>query len=605
MPNRQTNIWRRVQSEVTNDPDLPSRQLFVRLLLSIFLFALFIAATQAIIQSHLSQQKDDAALINDAGRQRMRSQRLAKDALLVRYGSPADRLAASSEAKSVVKAFRETQFQIQDSAISSRLISIKSEYHRLVSGGERIAAGDAQGADEVLTYEGPFLTKMDGIVTEYQVNAEKRMAAQRILELMLAILGLVFLVFEWFSILLPAVKLVKRHSRVEHKLRKDAEILARTKAEFLANMSHEIRTPMNGIIGMNDLLLMTDLNATQKHYARIVDSSARALLNVLNDILDLSKLEQANIDLEEISFDVSDLVEDLLTLFEPQAHEKGLKLIGRLDPETPTHLIGDPTRLRQILANLISNAVKFTMAGQIEVATRWSKDGSLTSLTFEVSDTGIGMSKEVMARVFDAFTQGEASTSRRFGGTGLGLSISKKLAEAMKGEITVSSVVGEGTTFSVHLPFVVDDTKRATEVEQSTISAIGSITADRSLAVLVAEDDRVSQLLIQRLLETMGHVPTIVSNGAEAVAAYHPGRFDLVLLDWHMPELDGIEVARRIRETDPNCPPIVAVTASAMQEEIQKCFDAGMSGVLSKPIRLNDLRLEIARVLDLRLGQKT
>ena len=598
MPNKQTKSWTRSQPAVSNDPDLPAKQLFFRLLLSVILIGVFIAATQVIIQSHLSQQKDDAALINDAGRQRMRSQRLAKDALLVRYGSPTERIAAISEAKNVVKALRDTQFQIQDSAISLRLISIKSEYHRLVSGGERIAAGDANGADEVLTYEGPFLTKMDGIVTEYQINAEKRMTSQRILEFTLAVLGLVFLMFEWFSILLPAVKLVKRHSQVEHRLREGAEVLAQTKAEFLANMSHEIRTPMNGIIGMNDLLLTTNLDATQKHYAKIVDSSARALLNVLNDILDLSKLEQSNITLEEIPFDARMLVEDLLTLFEPQANEKGLNLIGNFDLESPKYLVGDPTRLRQVLANLISNAVKFTMEGQIDVAYRGSAEGTRANLTFEVTDTGIGMSSEVTPKIFDAFTQAEASTSRRFGGTGLGLSISKRLVEAMNGDISVSSVLGVGTTFTVHLPFLIDAHPRAAEVEVEFPDVdLGLVKNDASLNVLVAEDDRVSQLLIRRLLETMGHHPTIVSNGAEAVSAYEPDKFDLIILDWHMPVLDGLDAAIQIRELDPKCPPIVALTASAMQDEIQKCFDAGMSGVLTKPIRLNELRSEILRVL--------
>lgn len=600
---KQTKSWTRSQHAVSNDPNLPAKQLFFRLLLSVILLGVFIAGTQVIIQSHLSQQKDDAALINDAGRQRMRSQRLAKDALLIRYGSPTERIAAINEAKSVVKALRDTQFQIQDSAISLRLISIKSEYHRLVSGGERIASGDVDGANEVLTYEGPFLSKMDAIVTEYQVNAERRMASQRILEFMLAVSGLVFLMFEWFSIFLPAVKLVNRHSQVEHKLREGAEVLAQTKSEFLANMSHEIRTPMNGIIGMNDLLLTTNLDATQRHYAKIVDSSARALLNVLNDILDLSKLEQSNITLENIPFDVRVLVEDLLTLFEPQANEKGLSLVGSFDPQSPKHLIGDPTRLRQVLVNLVSNAVKFTMAGKIHVAYRGSAEGTQANLTFEVTDTGIGMSSEVTPKIFDAFTQAEASTSRRFGGTGLGLSISKRLVEAMNGEITVSSVLGVGTTFSVHLPFTVDTHPQNVELEgELTTTHPGLSKDDNSLNVLVAEDDRVSQLLIRRLLETMGHIPTIVSNGAEAVSAYDPGQFDLIILDWHMPILDGLDAAKQIRELDPKCPPIVALTASAMQDEIQKCFDAGMSGVLTKPIRLNELRAEIARVVGSKLA---
>ena len=696
----------------------------MRLLLSIVLLGVFILSTQAIIQSHLSRQKNDAALINEAGRQRMRSQCLAKDALLLRYGNADQRSYAVREARETVAALRDTQFQIQGSAMSPQLTSIKSEYHRLTAGGERIAAGDAGGLADVFTYERPFLAKMDGIVTEYQLEAERQMASQRVLELALALLGLGFLAFEWFSILKPAVQLVRNHSEVEHRLRQEAEVLARAKAEFLANMSHEIRTPMNGLIGMNSLLLMTDLDETQANYAKIVESSARSLLTVLNDILDLSKLEQSNIQLEEIQFDVRDVVEDLLMLFEPQAHLKELEVVGGVDTNSPPYLVGDPTRLRQILANLLSNSVKFTLHGQIRLWCYAQVDGERANLTFEVSDTGIGMSKETLARVFEAFTQADASTSRRFGGTGLGLSISKKLVEAMKGDIAVTSEVDNGTTFTVHLPFKIDRNPHAAEpainlkgakvlavddnavnrnilgqqlkslgaepilagsggdaleifqankdisiaildfdmpgisgpqlartmrdlrpqvrlillssvsetrINQELVSglfdavhrkplrrlALGEVLSpcadhpvasagtsalkmDRSLNVLVAEDDRVSQLLSRRLLETLGHRCTVVSNGHEAITAYQNDKFDMVLMDWHMPELDGLGAVKAIRKIDPAGVPIVGLTASIMREEVRACLEAGMTGVLSKPIRIGDLRAEISRVLNLK-----
>jgi PAS domain S-box-containing protein len=362
-----------------------------------------------------------------------------------------------------------------------------------------------------------------------------------------------------------------------------AEDATKAKSEFLANMSHEIRTPMNAIIGMAHLALKTDLTAKQYDYLKKVDISAKSLLGIINDILDFSKIEAGKLDMESVDFQLEDTLDNISTLVGIKTQEKGLELLFKTDPSVPTALVGDPLRLGQILINLSNNAVKFTDSGEIVVSTELiKKDEDQATLKFSVQDTGIGMTEEQAAKLFQPFSQADTSTTRKYGGTGLGLTISKRLAEMMGGEIWVESEQGRGSTFSFTANFGLGKEKAKKQYKPASEL--------RGMKVLVVDDNATSRDILQEMLESFSFEVTVVASGPEGITELESANadkpFELVVMDWKMPGMDGIEASKRIKEHGGlnKIPAIVLVTAYGREEVMQQAEEVGLEGFLLKPV---------------------
>ena len=611
------------------------RQSPYRVLTSSYAIALSVAAllfvgTYFFLGNAIEQQREVAAAVDLTGKQRMLAQRIAW--LADRYAERGDSLArpqlqaAAAEMAAISERLRTGRIGPQTTIdIPPEVEGIYGEQNlndrlrtfltnaRVIAFAE-IAPGE--GTEErpvhdamtgiMLEADGPLLNALDAVGAAYVRESDARIARLQKNQRITLIIVIFTLVAEAVFIFRPLVGQVTdyvdevlEHSRRSSLARRAAQQASAAKSTFLSSMSHELRTPMTGIMGICDLLMSSPQTPEQAKMTRMLRQSAQILLDLLNDILDLAKIEAGRMTLESIDFDLASLLAEVRNLFDPGMAEKELSFTIEGAEEGRDVFRGDPKHLRQILCNLIGNAMKFTDSGRVSVRF-WrdtDKDGRIL-LRFAVQDTGIGISEDGLSRLFRKFEQEEQSTARRYGGTGLGLAISKQLAEAMGGGIEVKSAKGAGSTFSFHVCVEAGNPAAVKAAAIATPAQAGRELSGLNLKILLAEDNLTTQFIIARMLTLWGQTVITVPDGGAAVTRAMDEEFDLILMDMQMPVMDGDEATRHIRDSNGACAdtPVMALTADGIVEHHQRYLDAGCRMVLTKPIVWGDLARGIRKL---------
>jgi len=594
----------------------PHRQLTLIYGVALTLIAALSIATHVILGIVISDQQEVAQIVNMTGRQRMLSQRVAwLSSRYARTGDEESRAGLRVAITEMTAAAELLRSGTIDSGVSLPLPPGIAEIYRAQELDRRLAAFLEHAREiaetdiplstqdepysaaldnlDAITAEasGPILETLNDVVTEYVRESEARITRLQDGQRYTLIVVILTLVAEALFVFRPLTgrmsnyfERMLKNSRRANAARRAVQRANAARSSFLANMSHELRTPMAGIMGICDLLLASAQSPEQVKMTRTLRQSAQSLLDLLNDVLDLAKLEAGRMTLEPVDFKLSDVLTQVRDLFGPSMSEKGLRFTVSPPPEEANILRGDPKRLRQVLCNLVGNALKFTEHGAVDVTSTYetAPDGDLI-MTFTVSDTGIGISQEGIGRLFTKFEQADGTTARRFGGTGLGLSICKQIAEAMDGGISVASVKGEGTTLSVSVRMEPGDPAGVAAGAAALPLEAGDRLQGLQLSVLVAESDATTQFLLAQTLSLWGHRATTVGNGQEAIERAAARRFDVILVDMQMPVVDGDEVVRCIRAGGTSAP-IIGLTADSSAAHWNQCLGAGCNAVVMKPV---------------------
>ncbi|KAB2806789.1 hybrid sensor histidine kinase/response regulator [Phaeocystidibacter luteus] len=598
------------------------RSLAGRYVIALLLIASSILTSYFIIGNSVESQRSDAVVINLAGRQRMLSQKIAKDALLLlnrRDSSSStsntfqlemdyaewtyahEALMSGNDSLGIPNDYNSPEVVLLYNELQPSYQGMKLVVEKLLN--QEVADDEAPMLiDMLLNQEAQFLPRMNGIVKQYESEASAKVLGMKSAELYLLLFSLTILVLEAILIFLPTTRRIRKFitaltSKNEElgKAKIAAEAASEAKSNFLANMSHEIRTPLNSVIGFSDIVLKSDLDPNQKQYLEYVSQSADSLLDLLNDILDFSKIEAGKLELSLEKTDISALCQQIVDIVRFKTNEKNIELLLRQSTDLPNYLYVDPIRLRQVLINLMGNAVKFTEKGHIFLEVKVvSTNENQYEILFSVQDTGIGINPSKQKKIFEAFSQEDASTTRKFGGTGLGLSISNSLLNLMNSQLELTSTVGEGSTFYFTLNATGEDVGMTTSEESSLLSKYKHI--------LIVDDNHKNCEILEEMLRLQNIDSTSCYDGMSALDFLSKNKTDLVISDFHMPYMNGLEFIEKVRGElgyDQERLKIILLHSLSTDDEISPRYsELGISKALNKPITSSRLFKLLALLAD-------